>query len=193
MRTGMEYTICALLLAISAMLPAQSPAAARSRAQSILSSGSLASNSESVLGTQAQGVAPGELAPGELVSGEIVREIDDPHNGERWLLLRNTELPGGPGRLVRITAHSNASGGTAGLAVRAQEETIQLPVIHAGDRLTVEEHTARVDVRLEARALAPAAVGGALDVRLTIGGRVARVVALGAGRASFQRETGARP
>jgi hypothetical protein len=40
------------------------------------------------------------VAPGEQVSGEIVREIDDPHTGDRWLLLRNAEAPGGPGRLV---------------------------------------------------------------------------------------------
>jgi hypothetical protein len=188
MRRGLDIAWCAGLMAISATLAAQSPAPARSRAQSILSFGSPASVSNTVLGTQAQGFAPGELVP-----GEIVREIDDPHNGDRWLLVRNAETPSGPGRLVRIAAHSNESGGTAGLAAHAPEETVQLPVIHAGDRLTVEEHTARVDATLEARALAPAAVGGSLDVRLTIGGRVARVVALGAGHAAFQTETGARP
>jgi hypothetical protein len=141
-----------------------------------------------VLGTQAQG-----FTPGELVSGEIVREIDDPHNGDRWLLLRNAEAPGGPGRLVRIAARANQSSSAIEPSVHPPEETLLPPVIHAGDRLIVEEHTARVDAQLEARALAPAAVGGALDVRLTIGGRVARVVALGAGRAVFQPETGVRP
>ena len=188
MRTGQEIAGCVGLLAISAMLAAQSPAAARSRAQSILSSGSLVPNSESVLGTQAQG-----FTPGELVSGEIVREIDDPHNGDRWLLLRNAEAPGGPGRLVRIAARANQSSSAIEPSVHPPEETLLPPVIHAGDRLIVEEHTARVDAQLEARALAPAAVGGALAVRLTIGGRVARVVALGAGRAAFQPETGVRP
>ena len=28
---------------------------------------------------------------------ELVREIDDPHTGVRWLLMRNSEHPGGPG------------------------------------------------------------------------------------------------
>ena len=29
--------------------------------------------------------------------GEIVREIDDPHTGDRWLLVRDASHPGGPG------------------------------------------------------------------------------------------------
>jgi flagella basal body P-ring formation protein FlgA len=68
-----------------------------------------------------------------------------------------------------------------------------IPVIRSGDRLIVEEHTARVDAVLEARAMNPAAVGGALDVRLTIGGVVVRAVALGPGRAAFQTGSGVRP
>jgi hypothetical protein len=67
------------------------------------------------------------------------------------------------------------------------------PVIRAGDRLIVEEHTALVDAVLEARALTPAAPGSAFDARLTVGGRVVRAVALGPGRAALQLETGARP
>ena len=35
--------------------------------------------------------------------------------------------------------------------------------------------------------------GSALEVRLAIGGRVVRAVALGPGRAAFQPETGVRP
>jgi flagella basal body P-ring formation protein FlgA len=72
------------------------------------------------------------------------------------------------------------------------EDARFLPVIRAGDRLTVEEHTAVVDAVLEARALAAAAMGAALDVRLTIGGRVVRAVALGPGRAALQSENGVR-
>jgi hypothetical protein len=68
-----------------------------------------------------------------------------------------------------------------------------IPVIRVGDRLIVEEHTAVVDAVLEARALNPAAVGAPLDVRLTIGGNVVRVVALGSGRAALVAEAGMRP
>jgi hypothetical protein len=187
MRIGLKFAWCAGLLLVAASTAcAQAPAVARTRAQSILSSGSLASASGMESGRQG-------VAPGEQVSGEIVREIDDPHTGDRWLLLRDAEVPGGPGRLVRIAALHNESGGTTGPSASPPQDTALLPVIHSGDRLTVVEHTARVDATLEARALAPAAVGGSLEVRLAIGGRVARVVALGAGRAVFQPETGARP
>jgi hypothetical protein len=59
--------------------------------------------------------------------------------------------------------------------------------------LIVEEHTARVDAVLEARALSPAFVGAAFNVRLAIGGNLERAVALGPGRAAFQPGAGARP
>jgi len=68
-----------------------------------------------------------------------------------------------------------------------------LPVIRAGDRLIVEEKTAVAEVRLEAVALGPAGNGFPLLVRLKIGGRVVRAVALGPGRAAFAPETEARP
>jgi hypothetical protein len=127
------------------------------------------------------------------LQGEVVREIDDPNTGDRWLLVRNDQFPGGPGRMVLVAAHRNAPGGAvlqaAGLAGEAQV----LPVIRAGDRLIVEEHTARVDAVLEARAMNPAALGAAFDVRLTIGGHVMRAVALGPGHATLQTEAGVRP
>jgi hypothetical protein len=66
-------------------------------------------------------------------------------------------------------------------------------MIHAGDRLIVEENTALVEARLEAVALGPAQLGSPLNVRLTIGGHVVRVVALGPGHASFAPVGGARP
>jgi hypothetical protein len=143
----------------------------------MLSSGGLAS-----VETQGQGV-----------QGEIVREIDDPHTGDRWLLLRNDLIPGGPGRLVLVAAHRNLSGGAALRATGGRREAQFLPVIRAGDRLIVEEHTARVDAVLEARALNPAAPGTALNVRLTIGGNVVRALALGPGRAALQPGAGVQP
>jgi hypothetical protein len=132
------------------------------------------------------GLAQGQLGPGEPVQGEIVREIDDPSNGDRWLLVRNDQLPGGPGRMVRIAAH-RATGGAGQLAAGPTADAAP-PVIRSGERLLVEEHTARVDAVLEARALTPAAQGAVFAARLTIGGMVVRVVALGPGRAALQVE-----
>ncbi len=131
--------------------------------------------------------------------GEIVREIDDPHTGDRWLLLRNDASPGGPGRLVLVAANRSEMPGpferqaNQPLLANQHDEARFHPMIHAGDRLIVEEHTAVADATLEARALNPAALGSTLEVRLAIGGRVVRAVALGPGRAVFEREIGGRP
>jgi hypothetical protein len=156
-------------IATSSMIVAQSPAAPRN--QVLVSTGGL---------NCLQGP----------VQEEIVREIDDPHTGDRWLLMRSGQFPGGPGRLVLATAHRDASGVSGRLAGQAHQVQA-IPVIHAGDRLIVEEHTAVVDAVLEARALNPATAGAPLSVRLTIGGGVVRVVALGPGRAALQ--AGKRP
>src|ERR1035441_6468721 len=172
-RTRMRRTISRLigslgigLLAHGSVSVAIAQSPAGSGAQVMLSAGGLAS-----VETQGQGV-----------QGEIVREIDDPHTGDRWLLLRNDLIPGGPGRLVLVAAHRNRSGGAARRATGGRREAQFLPVIRAGARMIVEEHTARVDAVLEARALNPAAPGTALNVRLTIGGNVVRALALGPGR-----------
>ena len=171
----MAWSAGLLLLAAASVAGAQSLAGGH--AQVMLSSGELASVDTLGLGVQ----------------GEVVREIDDPHTGDRWLLLRNDLDPGGPGRLVLVTAHRSALAGGALRAAAERHEAPLLSVIRAGDRLIVEEHTARVDAVLEARALAPAALGDAFDVRLTIGGNRVRAIALGPGRAALQPMTGIRP
>jgi len=124
---------------------------------------------------------------------EIVREIDDPHTGDRWLLVRDPQHPGGPGRLMLVAAHRNGLRGTNPRVTAETDQARFNPVIRAGDRLIVEEHTEIADASLEARALNPAAQGSALDVRLTIGGKVVRAVALAPGRAALQPQTGERP
>jgi len=132
------------------------------------------------------------------VQGEVVREIDDPHTGERWLLVRDGQQPGGPGRLllagqVQAEMIRREPGGAAWQIAAAPAKFRFLPVIRAGDRLIVEEHTPVVDALLEARALNPAALGSVLEARLSIGGRVVQVVALGPGRAELEPGTGGRP
>jgi len=124
---------------------------------------------------------------------EIVREIDDPHTGDRWLLMRSHGSSGGPGRMVLAGSHRDVAGGATGGTATQADDVRLIPVIRSGDRLIVEEHTAVVDAVLEARALQPSATGGELDVRLTIGGNVVRAVALGPGRAALLTETGRRP
>jgi hypothetical protein len=169
----------ALVLGVTLAACAQAPAVAGpdSGAQVMFSSGGLASAENLRSGAQ----------------GEIIREIDDPHTGDRWLLVRNDQLAGGPGRLVLVAAHHNASDGATVRSADQAREARFLPVIRTGDRLIVEEHTARVDAVLEARALNPAMSGAALDVRLTIGGNVVRAIAMGPGRATLQPKTGVRP
>ena len=176
MRMGLRMAWSAgLLLVLASAACAQSSAG--SHAQVMLSSGGLASVEALGLGVQ----------------GEVVREIDDPHTGDRWLLVRNDQVPGGPGRLVLVAAHRRPSGGAIWRPAGPTGDAQILPVIRAGDRLIVEENTARVDAVLEARALNPAASGSALDVRLTIGGNVVRAIALGPGRAALQPGAGAQP
>jgi len=140
------------------------------------------------------GQVSGQVSGTATETGQVVREIDDPHLGTRWLLVRDPQHPGGPGRLTMVPLVSNRTqrrraGGAATEFVRE----LRLPVIRAGDRLIVEAITPVVEARLEAVALSPAEVGSMLEARLKIGGRVVPAVALGPGRAALQLESGVRP
>jgi hypothetical protein len=130
------------------------------------------------------------------VSGPIFREIDDPQSGARWLLLHDLANPGGPGRMVlagfsrEIPSNVVNNAGTA--VARESDPVLRAAVIHAGDVLIVEEHSPVADAYLEARALGQARVGSDLAIRLKIGGKVLRAVALGPGRAAVVGEPGVR-
>jgi hypothetical protein len=86
MRTGLKKAMGAMGLVWAAASGVGAQAPAGSRAQVLLSSG-----------------GPGQVE--SLAQEEIVREIDDPHSGDRWLLIRNARVPGGPGRLVLVSAY----------------------------------------------------------------------------------------
>jgi len=132
--------------------------------------------------------AGGPVLPAAGASGPVLREIDDPWTGARWQLRRDEEHPAGPHRLLLVElGHAPVAGGAAAAPAKPR------PVIHPGDPLTVEEHTAVVDASLEAVALGQATAGMWFEVRLKIGGRVLRVLALGPGRAILQAEPGGRP
>ena len=132
---------------------------------------------------------PAALGP----SSEVVREIDDPHTGDRWMLMRDAVHPEGPGRLLLVAGPgiepvSARTGDRKKPAIPAAKRTPFRAVIHAGDALIVEEHTAAVDARLEAVALGPAVEGATFRVRLKIGGKVMQAVAVSAGHAVFALE-----
>jgi hypothetical protein len=139
---------------------------------------------------------PHELRTG-IDSDQVVQEIDDPSTGSRWFLVRDAVHTGGPGRWVRDgnplrRGTENRANAAKAFKSPAYGSTRFKPVLRAGDHLIVEEHSAVVDARLEAVALEPAATGSLLHVRLEIGGRVVRAVAVGPGRAVFQAQIGNR-
>ncbi len=148
--------------------------------------------------TQALASPAASVRSQQQVTGAVIREIDDPHTGDRWLLMRDPNRPGAPGRMVLAQAGTRRlrQVGTEDAApvVSWPATSVQtIPVIHAGDRLIVEENTPLVEMRLEAVALGQALSGAPLNVRLAIGGNVVRAVALGPGRAVFAQAVGVRP
>jgi len=117
----------------------------------------------------------------------IFREIRDPHSGARWLVVSDPNRPGGPGRMVA------AKNDVMAMAGSAPGKNVSVPVIHPGDRLVVEEHTATTEAYLEAIAVNAAAIGSRVDVRLKIGGRVVSAVAIAPGRAALSDRGEAKP
>jgi S1-C subfamily serine protease len=110
-----------------------------------------------------------------LATSSIVREINDPSNGRQWLLTRDPAHPGGPGVLIARESVSESA--------RSDEAIVRLhPVIRGGDRVTVEQSSEKVDLLMEGIALAPAALGASLRVRLAMTGKLVPAVALGPGR-----------
>ena len=123
---------------------------------------------------------------GTAESCRLLREIDDPSFGTRWLLVRDMSNPGGPGRLEPASPGRDpgAPGKQSKAALVAQTKPVT--IIRPGDKLIVEEHSATTDAYLEGVALGPAGPGSALNVRLSIGGRVVRTVAVAPGRAALE-------
>lgn len=142
---------------------------------------------------QAPAATAGPAAVQVPAEAPAFREIDDPHSGMRWLVVRDAEHPGGPGRVVPLGAGERGDLPLRAPKLRAAKLAAAAPVIRAGDRIVVEEHTDVVDAALEAVALGPAVEQGALNVRLKIGGRVVRVVAVAPGRARLAAKGEARP
>ncbi len=157
--------------------------------------GTLAAAAVAGSGPQILVVSPEPATAQKKIGGQIVREICDPHTGKHWLLIRGNGHPGGPGTMeLALNPRGTDSISGAGTSPGADFGLSALrPVIRAGDRLIVEEHTRLVEAYLEAVALGPATARSALNVRLKMGGKVVRAVAIGPGRAAYQAESGDRP
>jgi hypothetical protein len=149
--------------------------------------------------------ASGPAQSSGVPAGEIVREIDDPQNGDRWILAHDLNHPGGPGRLVLVSAASmdtrapkdpkdsgdrTDSQDLKGKSPAGTDAATPAPIIHGGDHVIVEENTSIVEARLEAVAMGPAWAGSPFNVRLSLGGKVVRAVAVEPGRAVLQAEIG---
>jgi hypothetical protein len=163
--------------------------------------------------TSAHRAQPAAVSLTVASSLQVVREIDDPNNGDRWLLVRDWSHAGGPGRLLLLASPSLAANPAparkkqpsaqnplpAASAPAALPSTallsgaLPVPIIHPGDALVIEEQTPFVDARLAATSLGTAAVGAPLSARLEIGGKVLRVRALAPGRATLNPEIGSEP
>jgi hypothetical protein len=144
-------------------------------------------------------------AAGDPSAGEVLKEIDDPQNGNRWLLTSDPSHPGGPGLLrlagtVTVTARRAApalaqrpdsgqeiSPQTAPHSEPALPDAV-LPVIRSGDRIVLEQHTSVIDARLEAVAIGPASAGTAFSARLLMGGGMVHAIAVSSGHAVLAEE-----
>jgi hypothetical protein len=122
----------------------------------------------------------------------LLREIDDPNSGTRWLLVRDISNPGGPGRLELVFPARDPGARWKEAKVLGVAQTRPVTIIRAGEKLVVEEHSATTDAYLEGVALGPAGLGSPLNVRLSIGGRVVRTVAVAPGRAALESVPGGR-
>ena len=144
--------------------------------------------------------------PLKTARANAIRVIRDPHTAACWLLQRDPARPGGPGRMVLLSAKdgfqlesvklepaslesANAVGGTSNGALKVNR-ILPAPVVRSGDRLIVEESSALVEARLEAVALGSAVEGAEFRARLAIGGKIVRVVATGHGRATLAADAG---
>jgi hypothetical protein len=135
---------------------------------------------------------PAAFADGSAEAGNasVVRTIRDPHTGLCWIVTREAGATGGPGRMVQaVDKECTSKPLKQNIKQNAETEyNLQTPAIRPGDRLVVEENSARVEARLSAIALAAAKVGSSFNVRLAIGGKTLRVIALGPGRAAIVPE-----
>lgn len=113
-----------------------------------------------------------------VARGQQARELRDPATGAIWRLLPGDSRQGGPARWVLVDS------GTA-FRTTAAGRTL---LIHSGDKIVVEEHSAIADARLTAIAITSAAKGEQFRARITVGGGVFTVRAVSAALAELTTE-----
>ena len=128
-------------------------------------------------------LACGLTAQQGAVGGRIVSERTDPGTGARWVLMRDAEHPAALAHWVLVEAGKERAAGAGATT------TEQKLMIHAGDKIVVEEQTAVMSAWLEATALTSAGSGSELRARLAIGGRVLAVRAIAPNTAEMEEET----
>ena len=125
------------------------------------------------------------------------RDIVDPCLGTRWQLVADARHPERPGQLIRAdsgvirASGPSPSGSTLSPAPLPPAPPAALPVIRAGDRITVSQQTPILRARFQAVALESGAAGQTFRVRLLGGaqaltgnqGAVVNVRAIQAGEA----------
>ena len=127
----------------------------------------------------------GLVAQERAAEESVVTERTDPATGAHWVLVRDASNAAGPARWVLATAR-----GQTGARSRVDPGVSpQTSVIHAGDRIVVEEQTTVLEARFEATALTGAKSNERLRARLTIGGRVLSARAIAPGLAEIEEET----
>ena len=122
---------------------------------------------------------------GHTESAQPFREIDDPHSGARWLVVRDPANPGGPGRIELAQPGRGSGAEEKRTGAQSSGQAKPVPMIRPGERLVVEEHSATTEAYLEGVALETAVSGATLKVRLMIGGKVVNAVAVAPGRAAL--------
>jgi len=139
-------------------------------------------------------------AIGPVMIGPVIL---DPCLGRRWQRVANPLHPSGPARLIEINAAAGSFPGRPRGRAEPTEPGDSTPVrptvvIHAGDKVIVEQRTPLLTAFFEALALENAAGGQMLRVRLQVGknsemsanGPVIKVLGTGAGVALWQLEEG---
>lgn len=119
----------------------------------------------------------------------VIRSFEDAGTHQSWTVVQDKKQPAAPARLVGAAILPTAGRASA---EESGEESLQMAsrlIIHSGDSLIVDEHTAIVDARLQATALGAAAQGERLRVRLKIGDRIVPAIAIEPGRAEILSPT----
>lgn len=119
----------------------------------------------------------------------VIRSFEDAGTHQSWTVVQDKKRPAAPARLVGVAILPAAGRASAEESRDALLQTASRPIIHAGDSLVVDEHTAIADARLEATALGAAARGERLRVRLKIGDRIVPAIAIEPGRAEILSPT----